>query len=144
MENKINYGKLILGGILAAVVLMVVGMIVHGMILESHYEFFQKQGAVLAEPREMGWLVHVAGTLLSGMAISGLYVMGRKFSGPGPKTAIRVGWAVGLFTIGGAAAEYTFYNLGGMIPLLTWVGNVAGAILAALVAGWVYKDPKVQ
>jgi hypothetical protein len=139
MENKINYGRIILGGILAAIVLFAVGFLVHGIILESHYEYF-KGISVMSFPKKYGMLVHIVGTLVSGICLAVLYAVARKFGGPGPMTAIKVGFVVGLFTIGGVSAEYAFYNLGKMIPLMTLVDSIVGCVLATLVAGLVYKD----
>ena len=139
MENKINYGRMIVGGILGGVILFAVGFLVHGIILKDNYMFFHGS-SVLTEPRSNGMLIHVAATLISGLSLSMIYVVARKFGGHGPMTAIKVGVTVGLFTIGGISAEYAFYNLGGMIPLMTFVGNMSGAILGTLAAGVVYKD----
>ena len=141
MENKFNYGRMILGGVLGAVVLFAVGFLVHGVLLKENYLFFQKMGSVLPEPgRANGMLIHSASTIISGLCLSMLYVVARKFGGAGPMTAVKVGFTVGLFTIGGVSAEYAFYNLGGMIPLMTLADNIGGCILATLAAGLVYKD----
>jgi len=141
MENQINYGRMILGGVLGAVVLFAMGFLVHGILLKDNYMFFQTMGSVLPEPgRENGMLIHSVATIISGLCLSMLYVVARKFGGAGPMTAIKVGFTVGLFTIGGVSAEYAFYNLGGMIPLMTLADNIVGCMLAALVAGMVYKD----
>lgn len=140
MENKINYGRMILGGILGAVVLFAVGFLVHAVILEDHYKFFQEQGSVMKFEKQYGMLIHIAGTIISGLCLSMLYVAARKFGGPGPMTAIKVGITVGLFTISGISAEYAFYNLGKMIPLMTLVDNIVGCTLATLAAGMAYKD----
>ncbi len=128
-----------LGGVLAAVVLFAVGFFVHAVILEKHYMFFQGS-SVLMEPRENGMLIYSFSILISGFCLSMLYVVARKFGGAGPMTAIKVGFTVGLFTISGISAMYAFYNLGGMIPLMTLADNVVGCTLATLAAGMVYKD----
>ncbi len=130
---------MILGGILGAIVLFAVGFLAHAVILKDNYMFFQGS-SVLAEPRENGMLIHTLATIISGLCLSMLYVMARKFSGPGPMTAIKVGFTVGLFTIGGMSAMYAFYNLGGIIPLVSLADNMVGCTLATLAAGLVYKD----
>ncbi len=138
--EKINYRRMILGGILGSIVFFFVGFLFHGVILESHYLYFQGQGSVLHQVREMGWMIHIAGHIVSGFALSLTYVMARKFWGPGPMTAIRAGLIVALFTAGGTAAEYAMYNFGTMIPVMTFANNIVGATLATLAAGVVYKD----
>ncbi len=141
MENKINYGRMILGGVLGSVALFAVGFLVHGILLKDNYEFFKGSSVWdMDHPKKYGMIVHIAGTIVSGICLSLLYVLARKFRAPGPMIAILVGFTVGLFTIGGMSAEYAFYNFGKMIPLMTLSGNIAGAIFATLVAGMVYKD----
>jgi len=138
--GRINYGRMILGGVLAFIAIFFAGFLFHGIILRSHYVYFQKAGVVLAQPREMGWVVHIVGHLVSGLVISMAYVVARKFWSPGPMTAIRVGLIVALFTAGQNAGEYFLYNLGAMVPAMTFLDNMVGAVLGALVAGIVYKD----
>lgn len=131
---------MILGGVLGAIVLFAAGFLVHGVLLKDNYMFFQTAGSVLSEPRENGMLIHSVATIISGLCLSMLYVAARKFGGAGPMTAIKVGFTVGLFTIGGISAMYAFDNFGGMIPLMTLVNNIVGCTLATLAAGMVYKD----
>ena len=139
MEN-INYGRMILGGVLGTVVLFMVGFVFQGIILGDHHEYFILQGSVLAQPREMGWIAHIMGGTISGLVLSMSYVVARKFRGPGPMTAILSGFTLALFTIGNHSAEYAFYNLGAMIPLMSFANNLVGSILATLLAGYIYKD----
>ncbi|MFT3911513.1 MAG: hypothetical protein QM737_18965 [Ferruginibacter sp.] len=138
--GKINYGRMILGGVVGTVVLFIVGFLFQGVILGSHHEFFIRKGMVLAQPREFGWIAHISGSLTCGLVLSICYVVARKFRGPGPMTATISGFIIGLFTAGDATAEFAFYNLGSMIPLMSFANNVVGAILASLVAGAIYKE----
>jgi hypothetical protein len=140
MMGTINWGRLILGGLAAGIVLFAMGFVIHAVILEDHYKWFQEQGSVMKFPKQWGFPLHIAGTLVSGVAIALLYVFSRKHFGPGPKAAVMVGLVVGAVSLSGISAEYAFYNLGKMIPAMTFVDNVLGAILAALVAGMLYKD----
>ncbi len=138
--EKINYGRMILGGVLGTVVLFMSGFLFQAVILGSYHEYFIAKGSVLAEPREMGIIAHIAGGLVSGLVLSMGYVAARKFRGPGAVTAILSGLTIALFTAGDTSAEYAFYNLGAMIPLMTFANNIVGAVLASLTAGAVYKD----
>jgi len=140
-NTKINFGRMILGGILASVVLFAVGFVIHGILLKDHYDFFKGTSVWdMSHPKKYGMIVHIGGTIVSGICLSLLYVFARKFSTPGPMTAILIGLTVGFFSISGMSAEYAFYNLGKMIPLMTLVSNVTGCVLGALVAGMIYKD----
>jgi hypothetical protein len=138
--ERINYTRTLLGGVLATFVLFIAGFIFQAIILGSHHEYFITKGTVLAQPRDAGWVAHILGVLLSGLVLSLSYVVARKFRGPGPMTALLSGFTVALFTAGNTSAEYAFYNLGTMIPLMTFVSNIVGGVLASLVAGAIYKD----
>lgn len=138
METKINYNRVIIGGLAAGIVIILVGFAVHGLVLHDHYMYFSEMGSVLKEPRMM-WL-HMVIALFSGIPLALLYVIGRKFGGPGPMTAIKIGFLVSLLNLDGASAMYCFYNTGGMIPLMTFVSAFIGYILGALTAGALYKD----
>ena len=70
-----------------------------------------------------------------------LYVSLRTTLGPGPWTALRVGILVG-FAMGfpGNFATATWAPFSRALPLLWMIELWGGAILATLVAGWLYKD----
>lgn len=131
---------MILGGILGTIVIFMVGFVFQAVILGSHHEYFIAKGTVLAQPRAMGVVAHIIGGLVSGLVLSISYVVARKFRGPGPTTAILSGLTIALYTAGNTTAEYAFYNLGSMIPLMTFANNIVGAILATLTAGVIYKE----
>lgn len=138
MENKVNIGRILLGGTLAGIVTVFIGFAIHGGVLSSHYMYFQSTGSVLKEPRMMP--LQMLTQVLSGIFLAMIYVAGRKHFGAGPKTAIVMGLLVGLVSLPGITAIYSFYNLGGMIPLMTLVGNILECIVGMLVAGALYKD----
>ena len=137
---KLNSIRMIFGSILATIVIFIVGFIFQAVILGSHHKFFIQQGSVLAQPRDMSVIAHIIGGVTCGLILSFCYVVARKLRGPGALTAILSGLLVSLFTIGDMSAEFAFYNLGTMIPVMSFVNNVAGAIIASLVAAAVYKD----
>ena len=136
--EKVNWSRIILGGIAGGVAMHLVMFLFHGVILKENYEALASMGAVLKAPRVMG--LHIAAQVLSGIPLAMLYVACRKFGGPGPMTAIRTGVLVSLVTLGGATAMYCFYNLGGKVPAITFVSNLVGIVAATLVAGVLYKD----
>jgi len=138
MENKINLNRVLLGGIIGGIALDLIGFLVHGVLLGSNYMYFQKTGAILAEPRLMP--VQVLLTVLSGIPLAFLYAYSRKHLGAGPKCAIIIGVLVGLMSASFTMALYSYYNVGRMIPMMTFVNNFVGYIVATLIAGALYKD----
>ncbi len=138
MENKINLNRVLLGGLVAGIVMDFVGAIVHMAILKSYYLYFRGMGSVLNQPRLMA--VQILLTVLSGIPVAFLYAFARKQIGPGPKCAVIVGCLVGLMSAPYAMAEYSYYNMGRMIPAMTFVDYFVAAIAGAFIAGMIYKD----
>ncbi|MBI2967271.1 MAG: hypothetical protein HYY40_05595 [Bacteroidetes bacterium] len=139
MENKLNYTRIILGGLAGGVIMLVIGMVIHGFILEKHYAFQMGKGCLLDEPR-FGGVIHHIVVLLSGIVLAGLYAMSRKQCGAGPKTALCVGFLVGCMSLPGMAAMLSFYDQGFRIPIMTGVDSMLECMAGTLVAGWLYKE----
>jgi hypothetical protein len=121
---------------------MVWGAIVNLVILMPRYVAAQKTGAMLAHPRYPFFMV-AWWVMLSVLAAicAWLYAGVRATRGAGPKTALSVGVLVGFasgfplaFSLASWAPFSRAISLWWMLDL--WVG----AILATLVAGWLYKD----
>ena len=69
------------------------------------------------------------------------YVSLRGTLGPGPWTALRVGFLAGFamgFPLNFAMATWAPFSR--VLPLIWTIELWGGAILATLVAGWIYKD----
>lgn len=141
MENKINIGRVILGGIAGGIVMLAIGFVIHAVLLEEYYVHFQSVGSVLAEPRPgIGSILMFPITILLGIPLAFLYVLSRKHLGAGPKTALIVGFLVGLMGLSVASTMYSFYNLGRMIPFGMGVDFMLECIAGTLIAGLLYKD----
>jgi hypothetical protein len=135
--GRINWGRVILGGILAAVVTNVIeGLLT--LVMREQWESAMKNmkspsGAVMA--------AHLFWSLVVAVATIWLYAAIRPRYGPGPATALRAGFAVWLFV------HATFSLAAGSMQLLPQkilLMSVAWSLpqtLAATVAGaWVYRE----
>jgi hypothetical protein len=138
---KLNKTRVWLGGIAGGVVWIAWGFVV-GMRVAPLYEAMQKQGLFLKEPRyplfTPLWILLI---FVMSILIAHLYAWARATAGPGPKTALKIGMIVGFCA--GAPGNFgqaawspvpTMLPLGWMLDL--WVGS----ILAAVVAGFLYKE----
>ena len=138
----INKKRVMLGTIAAGVVWTVWSIVVNTVILGSHYATAQATGQLLPKPRYPLFLAYWIVTLfLLSYILTWVYVSVRTTLGPGPLTALRVGFLVGFvaaFPVNLSIATWApfdrIFPLGWMLDL--WVG----AMLAALVGGWLYKD----
>jgi len=140
MKSKPNIGRIILGGLVAGIVIDALGYLVHGVILEKNYQYFIKAGSMLSPEHVRMMPVQILLAVLSGIPLAILYVIGRNYCGPGPKSALLIGALVGLMSLAGNFAMYSYYNFGGMIPAMSFANNFAGCVLGTFIAGMLYKD----
>jgi hypothetical protein len=139
---RINWARVILGGILAGVVINVSEFILNGIVLKANWEEALKAAGKTMEPGPMTLPVWIGWSLLLGIAVVWLYAAIRPRYGAGPGTALRAGIAAWVFvhlTAGIANA-----NLG-LLPRRMIAVSVAWTfgelVVAALVGGWAYREP---
>src|SRR5258708_3909602 len=138
-----NWGRVILGGLLAGVVINIVEYITNGVVLKQAWGQAMQ---TLGKPAELtaGAIVmfNIWGFLL-GIAAVWLYAAIRPRYGAGPNTAIRAGlaaWALAVFL-----PNLGNYPLGLFPARLLAVSTVVALveIVVATVAGaWLYKEKK--
>lgn len=139
----INRGRVVLGGLAGSVVWFLWSFLAgHFIITDARYQAAQNAGLFLKESRYPAfigqWFVIL---LISSMILSHLYVWCRQTLGPGPGSALKIGLLVGFV----AGFPENFANaawspLSRVFPLGWMVDIWGGAILATLVAGWLYKE----
>jgi len=138
----VNTRRVWLGAVVGWVAWGVWSTIVNMVILVPRYAAAQKAGWLLVQPRYWffipAWFVLL---FVLSLVAAWLYAGTRATRGAGPATAIKVGGALGFaggfpiaFSLAAWAPFSRFIALGWMLDL--WVG----AIVATLVAGWLYKD----
>jgi hypothetical protein len=138
---KLNTTRVWLGGIAGGVVWIAWGFFI-GMRQAPLYEAMQKQGLFLKEPRyplfTPIWILLI---FVMSILIAHLYGWSRATAGPGPKTAIKIGMIVGFCAgVPGNFGQATWSPIPTLLPLGWMLDLWIGSILAALVAGFLYKD----
>jgi len=127
------------GGVAWNVWSFVVGTYFIGM---ERYADAQKAGVFLPKPR-YPYFIAVWTLTLFALSYAGawLYARVRVAAGAGPKTAACVGAWLG-FAAGfpGNFAQSTWLNTTRMLPLGWTIDLWGGAILAVMIAGWVYRE----
>jgi hypothetical protein len=141
--TKINWARLILGGIVATVILFLTDGVLHEHLV--HHDWDMLPAALGARESQKGHGVAImyffVFELGRGMISLLIYALMRPFYGPGPKTAVLAGLAAWLaFSVAGPAQ---FIPLGFYSNAL-WA-KVAGyqlitSIVAALAGAALYKD----
>ena len=138
--GKINFGRVLLGGLVAGLILNVGEWVLNGIVLHQQMqEFFKRCG--FPEPGTNFLVIAVAITFVLGIVIVLGYAAIRPRFGPGPKTAI----IAGLFAWFGVVVYQNVIAGGlGMEPanLLAMVigWEVVEYLLAALVGAALYSE----
>lgn len=133
--GKINWGRVILGGLLAGVVLNVVDFVLYGMVLKQ--DMAAALQALGKEPMPDSMIpLYIAWDFVLGIALLWVYAAIRPRFGPGPKTAVIAGlgvwFLIGLMHTIGEAPMGLFpqklYTLGTIVALIQIpVATVVGA-----------------
>jgi hypothetical protein len=140
--GKINWGRVFLGGLVAAMVIFAGQGLINGVVLKDEWmaaaESINRQEQML-NVSAMGYFVAMA--LLLGVALAWFYAAARPRFGPGPGTAVKVGlavWLVAYFlpTLGWVPMDLFTTEMLGIII----VCGVVQMLVAALVAGALYKE----
>ena len=140
----VNTKRVWIGGLVGGVVWLVWAIVVNFGLLMPKYTAAMQSGTMLTEEQmrypffQLVWMVQF---LAFGVLLAALYAGVRSTWGAGPATAVKVG------LIGGVLAGFpvnfylaTWAPFGRAIPGGWMLELLVGAVLAALVAGWFYRD----
>jgi hypothetical protein len=116
--------------------------IIYRYITGPRYIIGQTAGWYLKTPRYpyfvADWIILL---FILAIAVAHLYAWARQGLGPGPGTALKVGFLAGFFAgFPGNFAQAVWSSAGRALPFGQMVEMWLGAILAALVAGFLYKE----
>jgi len=138
---RLNKRRIWLGGLAGGVAWTAWSFLI-GMKLGPLYEAMQKQGLFLKEPRYPFFAVHwILLLFVMSILLAYLYALSRATAGAGPKTAVKIGMIVGFCAgVPGNFAQATWSPVLRMLPLGWMLEMWGGAIIAALVAGVLYKE----
>jgi hypothetical protein len=138
--NKINFTRVLLGGLVAGVVLNIGEFILNDMILAAQMK--ELLGRLnLPDPGGSFIAVAVILTLVIGVVIVWMYAAMRPRLGPGPKTAICAGIIAWIFVcvycgvINGIVLQAPTNFL---IIAIAWC--FVEYVLAAIAGAWLYKE----
>jgi len=138
---KLNKARVWLGGIAGGIVWTAWSFII-GIKMNPIYGAMQNAGVFLKQPRYpffVGqWILLL---FIMAILLAHLYAWSRATAGAGPRTALKIGMIVGFCAgVPGNFSIATWSPMPRVLPLGWMIEMWAGAILATLVAGWIYKD----
>jgi hypothetical protein len=138
----INKKRVVLGVLAGGVVWGIWSTVVNAVILSSQYVAAYDAGQLIKGGRYPLFLVYwFVGLFLFTYILTWIYLSLRVTLGPGPKTALRVGFLVGFamaFPLNLIVA--TWVPISRAFPLWWMLDLWVGAILATFVSAALYKD----
>ncbi len=137
--KRINFGRVILGGLLAGVVMNISEYVLNDIVLKSEMEAGMK---ALGKTMPQGGSTIAVWMILGfamGIASVWLYAAIRPRFGAGPGTAARAGVVVWFF--GSLVCTVIMVNLG-LFPFnaLPVVWELVQMIVATVIGAWLYKE----
>ena len=140
---KLNRGRIWLGGLVGGVVWTLSSFIVGKFVItDARYLAAQHAGFYLKSPRYPFFVVQwIVLLFVLAIAVAHLYAWARQSLGPGPGSALKIGFVAGFFAgFPGNFAQETWFAGDRVLPFGWMIEMWIGTILAALIAGWLYKD----
>ena len=117
--------------------------LINVVILEPKFEAAQKAGWMLVNPRYPFFIPYwIILLFVLTYILTWAYVSVRNTFGPGPITALRVGFLLGFmsgFPLSLTLATWLPFSR--FIPLWWMLDLWGGSILATFVSAWLYKEP---
>ena len=136
-----NYGRVILAGLLAGLVLNIGEFLFNGLIMASAMKEWAVAHNFPAEPTPTFFVTATVLTFLLGIVLVWLYAMIRPRSGPGPKTAVL---AALVMWFGVCLYCTIIYGLLLQQPanmlLFGIVWCLGEYVIAAIAGAWLYKE----
>ena len=136
-----NYGRVILGGLVAGLVLNIGEFVLNGVILHKAMVEWASLHNLPAEPAPLFMPVAIGLTFVLGIVLVWLYALIRPRMGPGPKTAIVAalvmwfGICIYCGIIYGILLQQPMNLIG--IAVVWCLGEY---IIAAIAGAWLYKE----
>ena len=141
--THINRGRIVLGGIVAAIVLFIVSGIVNGAILGSAWQaWVEAMGGLNHAPSAAaGMAIWAVVSLMFGLTGVWIYAGIRPRYGAGWRTALLAGfmlWVAGW--LAPALGQVTLGAIPAYVTVIGAVGGLVGALLALLAGASIYKE----
>lgn len=141
--NKINTGRVLLGGLVAGLVMNISEAALHGGVLGQDAAALFRSYQVPDSPNPIYLISLIGITFVVGIAAVWLYAAIRPRFGSGPKTAVIAGLAVWVLTHLWSGF-YLGAGFAGLItPKLAWLPVAWGLVEApvgTLAGAWLYKE----
>lgn len=142
--TTINFGRLLIGGLIASILLFLSDGFLHEQVFKQYWEYlYQGLGAKPPESgHAMAMVYFFIFELGRGFLAIFIYALMRPFHGKGPMTAVFAAIVAWLAFSVTAPAEFIplgFY--GRRLWVMVAAAQLVTSIVANLLAAWIYRDP---
>ena len=138
--TKMNGARFVAGGLVAGVIMNAVSFLSAGLYISEMMELLNSRG-IQPPDGTLPKVVYVLMRFVWGFVAVWFYVAARPRFGPGPKTAVLIGF---VFWLGGVFLAVVSYGMMGIFPmgmLAQWAAITLVGILASTVVGaWIYRE----
>lgn len=136
-----NYGRVILGGLVAGLVLNIGEFVLNGVILHATMVEWASRHNFPTEPAPLFMAVAIGLTFLLGIVMVWLYALIRPRMGPGPKTAVIAALVMWFGVCFYCSIIYGLLLQQPTNSLVIAIGWCLGEYVIAAIAGaWLYKE----
>ena len=139
----INWGRLILGSLIAAIIMFITDGLIHGTLAQPDWKaIYTGLGASESAEHGMSMVYFAIFELGRGFTAIMFYVLMRAYFGAGPKTAVLagiVGWIAFSLTGPVQFIPLGFYSR--RLWVFVAAAQLATSIGTNMVAAWIYRDP---
>jgi hypothetical protein len=142
--KSINWGRVILGGIVAGVIVNISEFLLHGVVLKTAGEEAMKALGKSMPMSGSATAIWVLWGFLLGIGAVWLYAAMRPRYGAGPGTAVKAGIAAWFFTHLLCAIVFInmgLFAMGGETVPTLW--TLVESIVSTVVGAWLYKEEAV-
>jgi hypothetical protein len=140
--GRINCTRVIVGGIVAAVILFIAGFIIHGLILEPDWAAWRAAGHMpLVLSHAAMTVVWIVVSLINGLTGVWIYAGIRPRYGAGAKTALTAGLMIWL--VGGLVAALAGFALGNVphrVVAIAGIGDLIADLIAIVAGAYLYQE----
>ncbi len=144
--EKINWGRLILGSLVAAIIMFVTDGFMHEALLKTDWTaVYEGLRAVQPQPHTTSMVYFAVFELGRGFIAMMFYVTMRTLFGAGPKTAVLAGIVAWIaFSLAGPAQFIPLGFFSNALWLKAGVIHLITTILATIAGAALYKDARAQ
>jgi hypothetical protein len=139
--NKINWSRLLLGGLIASIILFLTDGFLHEWVVNADWQAIATGLGITESHHGAGAIVYFAIFELGrGFCSIYLYALMRAFCGPGPKTAALAGVVAWIaFSVTGPAQFIPLGFYSNALWIKVGVFQLTTSIVAAITAAFLYR-----